>query len=171
MLSSLHSAAVFLFRGHKRLAFHLLPTSQLHSPPTHPTRRSLLTSSCCILYGEAGTRISELSCTDVFDSSTEVSWVPYMCGVDHLLPHSVYRTVKPRGHKPTWAYSEAPQSHEEGNHFMKNNTNNQNSKHFLSRSTADQVFVILFFILQYWLPQCLVNANPKLSSAFSKWST
>lgn len=91
----------------------------------------------------------ELSCTDVFDSSPEVSWVSYMCGVDRLLPQSVYWTVKPGGHRPSWAHSEAPHSHQKGTHFIKNHTNNHSSKHFLSHSTADQVCVILFFIFQY----------------------
>lgn len=160
----------FFFRRPKRAFTHFLTSYSTHTP--FPTLlSSLLTSSCCILYGEAGTGLSELSCTDVFDSSTEVSWVSYMCGVDHLLPHSVYWTVKPGGHRPSWAYSEAPHSHQKRTHFMKNNTNNHSPKHFLSHSTADQVCVILFFILQYWSPWCLINANPKQSSAFSKWHT
>ncbi len=81
-------------------------------------------SSCCILCGEAGTRLSELSCTDVFNSGVTVSWVLDMCGVDHLLLCNVYRTVKPRGRRPMWSLSEAPRSHQKGTHFMKNNTNN-----------------------------------------------
>lgn len=87
--------------------------SQLHTahPYTQPDTPPLPTSSCCILCGEAGTRRWKLSCTDVFDSSVDVSWVLYMCGEDHLLPYSVYWIVKPGGHRPTWAHSEAPHSH------------------------------------------------------------
>lgn len=167
MWSHLHSAAVFFFffKRPKKLVLpaftHFLTSYSNHTP--FPT---LLSSLCCILYGEAGTGLSELSCTDVFDSVTKVS---YMCGVDHLLPRSVYWTVKPGGHRPSWAYSEAPHSHQKGTDFMKNNTNNHSPKHFLSHSTADQVFVIFFFILQYWSPWCLINADPKWSIAFSKW--
>lgn len=153
----------YFCRGHKS---HFL-TSYFTHTPNLMLLSSLLTSSCWILYGVAGTGLSGLSCTDGFDSSTEVSWVPYMCGVDHLLPHSVYWTVKPGGHRPMWAYSEALHSHQKGTHFIKNNTNNHTPKHFLFPQHCR--LYILFFILQNWPPQCLINVNPKLSSASSKW--
>lgn len=66
--------------------------------------QNLLTPSCCILTGEAGTARSELSCTQGFDSVLGF----YMCGVHHLLPCSVYRAVKPRGRRLTGTHSLAP---------------------------------------------------------------
>jgi len=130
---------------HKRSIF-LQPL--LNSLPQPDVLPPLPASSCCILCGEAGTRLLELSCTHVFDWSAEVSWVFYMCGVDHLLPFSVYWTVKPGGHRPTWL-TEAPRSHQKGTHFMKNNTNNVTRAEYISFPAALQIRFLLYYSSHY----------------------
>ena len=73
----------------------------------------------------------------------------YMCGVDRLLPRSVYWTVKPGGHRPTWAHSEAPHSHQRGTHFMKNNTNNVTRAQNTSFPAALQIKFWLYYSSYY----------------------
>lgn len=128
---------------------------------------TLLISSCCILRGEAGTELWELSCTDVFDSGAEVSRGRYMCGVDRLQPCSVYQALKPRGHRLTQAHSVAPCFHQRGTHFMRSNTNNVTRTPNTSFPVALQIQFVLFYSL-YWQLEWLIHSNPKLSSAFSK---
>lgn len=128
---------------------------------------TLLISSCCILRGEAGTELWELSCTDVFDSGAEVSRGRYMCGVDCLQPCSVYQALKPRGHRLTQAHSVAPCSHQRGTHFMRSNTNNVTRTPNTSFPVALQIQFVLFYSL-YWQLEWLIHSNPKLCSALSK---
>lgn len=160
--SRLHKKITFPASAHFTTAPHPYTLAACSSPPS-------LTSRCCILCGKAGTRLWVLSWTDVFDSSAEAFWVLYMCGVDHLLPCSVYWTVKSGGHRPTWA----PHSHQRGTHFMKNNTNNVTRAQNTSFPAALQIRFLLYYfsvtVLAARVPP--LNTNPKSSSAFSKRCT
>lgn len=117
-------------------------------------------------------KLQELSCTDVFDSSADVSWVVYMCGVDHL-PFPVYWTVKPRGHRPTWVFPEAPRSYQKWTRFMKNYTNNVTRAEKTSYPVARGIRFWFYYSSHYSIGQTerLVNTKPKLSCAFSEWRT
>lgn len=91
--------------------------------------------------------------------------VLYMCGVDHLLPCSVYRAVKPGGRRPTWAHSVAPYSHQRGTHFIKNDNNNVTRAQNASFTAVLLIKFLLFYSL-HWQPERLIHTKPKLSSAF-----